>query len=126
MVLLLLTRGFFCFLIAFCLCFLVLFFLSFYSKNSVTLVWVGFVSLVLGFLGQKSLTVVPWVCTFEAILLEKQWLLGQQISKSQTMILDFRPILASLLTVFYIIFSKFTNFWSCFFILILIDGLKLS
>ena len=86
-----------------------------------------FGSLILGSLGQeKSLAVVFWVYTFEAVLLEGRWPRGQRISESRTMMVDLRPALAFALTALYTISLKFTNSRSCCSISNLIKGLKLS
>ena len=54
----------------------------------------------LGSLAQGSLAVVPWVCTFEKILWDGRWPLGQRTSESLIMVLDLRPASVSALTVF--------------------------
>ena len=87
---------------------------------------VGFISLTLGSSWWESLAVVPWVYTFEAVLLEGWWPLGQRISESRTMVLDLRPALAYALTAFYTISSKFMDFRSCCSILTLMEGLRPS
>ena len=95
-------------------------------ESSAALVRTAFVSLALGFLGwEKSLAVVICVYTFKVVLLEGRWPLGQQISNFWIIVLDFRPALASALTVFCIISSKFIDSRSCCSISTLIEGLKL-
>ena len=111
-----------------------LFFLFFLpsSKNSAILVWAradafsldNFVSLGLDFLSPGCFIVNLWVYTFESLLLEERWSLKQQISKFRTIIQDCRPFLTFALTVFYIISLKFTDFWFCYSISILIKGLR--
>lgn len=51
----------------------------------------------------------PLVYIFWMVLWDKQWLLRQQTSESQAIAVDFNLILASLLTVFCIIFFKFMD-----------------
>lgn len=82
--------------------------------------FLGLDSLIWGFLA-----IVSWVCIFKAVevVLEGLWPLRQWISKSQTLILDLRPVLASALTVYYIISSKLIDYWSCCSILTLIESL---
>lgn len=98
------------FLVIFCLCFLVLLFLFFllYSKDNVILVCgkINFEFLTLASLGQKFLTVIPWVCNFPAVWLVEQWSLRQQISKFRTIVLDLRPILAFIVMALCIISLK--------------------
>ena len=75
---------------------------------------------------EESLAVVPWVCTFEAIFLERQWPWRQQISESWTTIVDLKLALVSALMALYIISSKFMDSWSCYSISTLIEGLRSS
>lgn len=117
---------FFCFSILSHLYSLIFFFLSFHPKSFIILIWASYIFLALGFLKQRSLTVILWVCIFRKVLLKKRWTWGQQKSVSQTMALDCKPILASTLTIFCIIFIKLVNTWSYCSILNLIEGLKPS
>lgn len=98
------------FLVVLCLCFLVLLFLFFllYSKDNVILVCgkINFEFLALASLGQKFLTVIPWICTFSAVWLIEQWSLKQQISKFRTIVLDLRPTLAFIVMALCIISLK--------------------
>ena len=111
---------------------LILFFFFFrsffsYSKSFTALVRgkADFGSLALGsFRREESLAGVSWVCTFEAILLEKQWPLKQRISKSQTMVLDLRPTLTSALIAPCSISLKLTASRPCCSISILMEGLR--
>ena len=80
---------------------------------SVSLFLTGFAFLRLDSLGRDSFAVVSWVCTFETVLLERRWPLGQQISESRTMTLDLRPALASVLTALCTISPKSMDFRSC-------------
>lgn len=111
-----------------CLRYLIFFFLSFfsYSKGFATLISgkADFGFLTLGFLEQDFLMVVSWVCIFEVMLLKKQWLLGQLESVFLTMALDCKPVFAFQLTAFCTIFSKLIDAWFCYFILILMKGLR--
>ena len=84
----------------------------------------GFASLGLNSSGQGSFADVPCICTFEAVLLEGRWPRGQQISKSWTMALDLRPVLASALTALYTISSKSMDSRSCCSISTLMKGLR--
>ena len=94
-------------------------------KGFATLAQTDFISLALDFSRWgKFLAVILWVCTFEAVLLERRWLLEQQISESRTMVLDFRLALTSALIAFCTISSKFTDSPSCCFISTLIEGLR--
>ena len=83
-----------------------------------------FVFLGLDSLVRGSLTVVCWVCIFEKMMWDKQWPLGQQASKFQTMVLDFRLVLASTLIILCIIFLKLVDAQFCCSISILIEGLR--
>ena len=86
-----------------------------------------FGSLVLGSSErEKSSALVPWVCTFKAVLLERRSPWRQRISKSRTMMVDLEPALASTLTFFCTISSKFTDSRSCYSILTIIKGLRPS
>ena len=75
---------------------------------------------------RSSLAVVPWVCTFEKVLWDGQWPLQQWASDFRTMVLDFRPALASALTTFCTISSKSIGSRSCYSILTLMQDLRLS
>lgn len=85
----------------------------------------GFESLGLDSSNLKSLVLEPWVFTFEKVLWDEKWPLGQQVSKFQTMALNLRPVLAFLLIAFYTIPLKLVDALSCYSILILIKSLKL-
>ena len=78
----------------FFLSFLLLFLSDFatLSRNGI-----DFVSLSLGFLRQEEF-LEPWICIFKEVLWDGWWPLGQRASKSWTMMLDLRPILAFILT----------------------------
>ena len=113
-------------------------FLSFLfcSKNSIILSWsrkevfflVGFVFLDLDFLKQDFFAVVPSISSFKIVEIELEGHrpLRQHIFKLWTMMLDFRPALAFVLTVFYTISSKLMDSQSCCFILTLIESLRLN
>ena len=102
-------------------------FLSFFLGDSAPLSYdeADFESFGLDSLGQKK-SLKHWVYTFKAVLLKRQWPERQRISKSWTMIVDLRPALASILTAFCTISSKFTDSQFCYSISTLIEGLRLS
>ena len=72
------------------------------------------------------LAVEPWIYTLVEVFWNGQWPLGQRKSVSWIIILDFRPALASALTVLCTISLKLVNAQSCCSIFTLIKGLRLS
>lgn len=85
---------------------------------------VGFTSLVMVSLRQKSLTIMPWVYIFGAVLLDEQLSQSQQKSAFWTMVLDCKPVLVFVLNVFCIIFLKSVNIWFFYYNLTLIENLR--
>ena len=107
-----------------------LFFLSLLSSflvNSIASSYDGadFGSLGLVFLEwDKSLE--PWVYTFEEVLWDGRWPLGQQASESRIMVLDLWPALTSAFTTLCTISLKLVDAWSYCSISTLIEGLRPS
>ena len=85
-----------------------------------------FASLGLDSLERNFFAVVPWVCIFKAVLLEGRWSLEQWISESWTMVLDRCPACVCALTALCTISSNFTDSWSCYSILTLMEDLRYS
>ena len=91
------------------------------ALSSAYFVFLGLDSSVRG-----SLAVILYVYIFQKVLWNKRWPLKQRASKSQTIILDFRPALASALIVLCIISLKLVDAQFCCSILTLMEGLRLS